>query len=147
MVTTMCMDVNSVAIKAAAVWIDGNSDNKGHGTSNPQGASLFLENCIAPIELQARVPGYSQRPSVTKTRLWLQASDLTLKLYHSFSLFPKPPVFITRTGGFDILERLFFVYSGTSSDYQIPAAFIPVGFYSWMQETVKNASGFLVFHL
>ena len=76
MATTMCMDVNSVVIKAVAVWIDGNSDNKGHGTSNPQGASWFLENCIAPIELQARVPGYSQRPSVTKTRLWLQASDL-----------------------------------------------------------------------
>ena len=62
MVTTMCMDVNTVVIKAAAAWIDGNSDNKGHGTSNPQGASLFLENCIVPIELQARVPGYSQRP-------------------------------------------------------------------------------------
>ena len=42
MVTTMCMDVNSVEIKAAAVWIDGNSDNKGHGTGNPQGTSLFL---------------------------------------------------------------------------------------------------------
>lgn len=88
MATTMCMDVNSVVIKAVAVWIDGNSDNKGHGTSNPQGASLFLENCIAPVELQARVPGYSQMPSVTKTRLWLQASDLILKLYHSFPLFP-----------------------------------------------------------
>ena len=70
----MCMDVNSVVIKAAAVWIDGNSDNKGHETSNPQGASLFLDDCIAPIGLQARVPGYSQRPSVTKDRLWLQAS-------------------------------------------------------------------------
>ena len=29
---------------------------------------------------------------------------------------PKPPVFITKTGGFDILERLFFVYSGAYSD-------------------------------
>lgn len=89
MVTTMCMDVNSVVIKAAAVWIDGNSDNKGHGTSNPQGVPLSLDDCIAPIGLQARVPGYSQRPSVTKTRLWLQASDLLLTLYHSFPLFPK----------------------------------------------------------
>ena len=90
MVTTMCMDVNSVVIKAAAAWIDENSDNKGHETSNPQGASLFLDDCIAPIGLQARVPGYSQRPSVTKDRLWLQASDLLLTLYHSFPLFPSP---------------------------------------------------------
>ena len=29
---------------------------------------------------------------------------------------PKPPVFRTKTGGFDILERLFFVYSGADSD-------------------------------
>ncbi len=42
-----------------------------------------------PIRLQARAPGYSQRPSVTKDRLWLQVPDLVLKLYHSFPLFPK----------------------------------------------------------
>lgn len=34
------------------------------------------------------MPGYSQRPSVTKDRLWLQVPDLVLKLYHSFPLFP-----------------------------------------------------------
>lgn len=43
-----------------------------------------------PIRLQARVLGYSQRPSVTKDRLWLQVPDLVLKLYHSFPLFPSP---------------------------------------------------------
>ena len=36
-------------------------------------------------------------------RLWLQVPDLVLKLYHSFPLFPKPPVFNAKTGGFDIL--------------------------------------------
>ena len=70
--------------------------HKGHGTRNPQGASLFLEDCIAPIGLQARVLGYSHRPSVTETRLWLQASDLLLTLYHSFPLFPKIQILLLR---------------------------------------------------
>ena len=38
---------------------------------------------------------------------------------------PKPPVFRTKTGGFDILERLFFVYSATlfESEFHIAYAF------------------------
>ena len=51
---------------------------------------MFIDDCIAPIGLQARVLGYSLRPSVTETRLWLQASDLLLTLYHLFPLFPSP---------------------------------------------------------
>lgn len=99
--------------------------HKGHGTRNPQGALLFLEDCIAPIGLQARGLGYSLSPSVTETRLWLQASDLLLTLYHSFPLFPKPPVFRKKTGGFDIFEKLFFVYSGAvfESEFHIAYAF------------------------
>lgn len=36
--------------------------------------------------LQSKTFGY-------KDRLWLQDPDLVLKLYHSFPLFPKPPLF------------------------------------------------------
>ena len=90
MATTMCMDVSSVVIKATAAWIDGNSHSKSHETSKPQGASIVPWGTFLPIRLQARVLGYSQRPSVTKDRLWLQVPDLVLKLYHSFPLFPSP---------------------------------------------------------
>lgn len=68
-----------------------------------------------PIRLQARVPGYSQRPSVTKDRLWLQVPDLLLKLYHSFPLFPKQalrlfastPVFIRSLKGQPLKSGIF----------------------------------------
>ena len=80
MAMTMCTDVNSVEIKAAAAWIDGNSHNKGHETIKPQEASFFLWYLL-PIRLQARMPGYSQRPSVTKYRVRLQVPDLLLELY------------------------------------------------------------------
>lgn len=65
MATTMCMDVNSVVIKAVAVWIDGNRHNKGHKTSKPQGASLFLGG---PFSLF----GY-------KRGCWVTATDLRLQ--------------------------------------------------------------------
>ena len=99
MAMTMCMDVSSVVIKATAAWIDGNPHNKGHETSKPQEASLFLWYLL-PIRLQVRMPGYSQRPSVTKDRLWLQVPGLVLKLYHSFPLFPEKPLFSNENSGF-----------------------------------------------
>ena len=120
MAMTMCTDVSSVVIKAMAAWIDGNSHSKSHETSKPQGASIVPWGTFLPIRLQARVLGYSQRPSVTKCRVRLQSPGLLLVLYRSFPSFPKPPVFIAKTGGFDILERLFFVYSGILSALFLP---------------------------
>ena len=80
-VMTMCTDVNSVEIKAAAVWIDGNSHSKSHETSKPQGASIVPWGTFLPIRLQARVLGYSHRPSVTKSRVRLQLPGRHRRLY------------------------------------------------------------------
>ena len=71
MATTMCMDVNLVVIKAAAVWIDGNSHNKGHETSKPQEASLFLgvpftySVTSEGAGLQPQTLGYKKQGAVT----------------------------------------------------------------------------------
>ena len=67
----MCMDVNSVVIKAAAVWIVGNSHNKGHETSKPQEASLFLgvpftySVTSEGAGLQSKAFGYKNQAVVT----------------------------------------------------------------------------------
>lgn len=81
MATTMCMDVSSVVIKATAAWIDGNSHSKSHETSKPQGASIVPWGTFLPIRLQARVLGYSHRPSVTKSRVRLQLPGRHRRLY------------------------------------------------------------------
>ena len=71
MAMTMCTDVNSVEIKAAAVWIDGNSHNKGHETIKPQEASLFLgvpftySVTSEGAGLQSKTFGYKIQSAVT----------------------------------------------------------------------------------
>lgn len=68
---TMCTDVSSVEIKAVAVWIDGNSHNKGHETSKPQEASLFLgvpftySVTSEGAGLQPQTLGYKKQGAVT----------------------------------------------------------------------------------
>ena len=108
----------NTCILAIVVWFIG----KQSGKKSPKKHHCSLRYHLL-IRLQARVLGYSQRPSVTKDRLWLQASDLLLTLYHSFPLFPKPPVFSTKTGGFDIFERLYFVYSSVFLELEFHIAY------------------------
>ena len=72
-VMTMCTDVNLVEIKAAAVWIDGNSHNKGHDTIKPQEASLFLgvpftySVTSEGAGLQSKTFGYKRQAVVTSS--------------------------------------------------------------------------------
>ena len=93
-------------------WLSDYVPNRLGGFLQEQEQGIVKPDCpLIPIRLQVRMSGYSQRPSVTKCRVRLQVPDLLLVLYCLFPLFPKPPVFVMETGGFDILERLFFVYS------------------------------------